>query len=70
MSEQYHDLDIHPIPEDKEPLFINDPWLIDRSQAVTDSVNKEPEPLKFGKITKKTAQMHESERFRVNFIGS
>ena len=44
MSTQHHDLDIHPIPENKEPLFINEPWLIDRSQAVMDYVSKSPEP--------------------------
>ena len=44
MSAQYHDLDIHPIPEDMDLLFINEPWIIDRSQAVMDFVCKEPEP--------------------------
>lgn len=43
MSVQHHDLDVHPIPEDKNPLYINEPWLIDRSQAVMDSVSKEPQ---------------------------
>lgn len=44
MSTQHHDLDIHPIPEDKNPLFINEPWLIDRSHAVMDTAIKAPEP--------------------------
>ena len=26
---EHHDLDIHPIPKEKAPLFINEPWLID-----------------------------------------
>jgi len=43
MNSRHHDSDIHPIPENKEPLFINEPWLIDRSQAVMDSVSKAPE---------------------------
>lgn len=25
----HHDLDIHPIPEEQAPLFINEPWLMD-----------------------------------------
>ena len=44
MNSRHHDSDIHPIPEDKNPLFINEPWLIDQSQAVMDSVSKAPEP--------------------------
>ena len=43
MSSQHHELDIHPIPEDKDPLFINEPWLIDRSQTLLGSMSKEPE---------------------------
>lgn len=27
----HHDLDIHPVPQDKEPLFVNEPWLADTS---------------------------------------
>ena len=44
MNSRHHDLDIHPIPADKNPLFVNEPWLIDQSQAVMDYVNKAPEP--------------------------
>ena len=44
MNSRHHDLDIQPIPEDKNPLFVNEPWLIDQSQAVMDYVNKAPEP--------------------------
>lgn len=29
---------------ENNPLYINEPWLIDRSQAVMNSVSKEPEP--------------------------
>lgn len=28
---EHHDLDIDPIPNESKPLFINEPWLIDRS---------------------------------------
>lgn len=44
MRTEHHDLDIHPIPEEKNHLFINEPWLIDRTQAIMDSVSKTPEP--------------------------
>ena len=26
---EHHDLDIYPIPKEKAPLYINEPWLID-----------------------------------------
>ena len=26
-----HELDPYPIPKDKNPLFINEPWIIDKS---------------------------------------
>lgn len=26
---EHHDLDIYPIPREKSPMFINEPWLID-----------------------------------------
>ena len=44
MNSRHHDLDIHPIPEEKNHLFINEPWLIDRSHAVMDTAIKTPEP--------------------------
>ena len=25
----HHDLDSHPVPEDKPALFVNEPWLAD-----------------------------------------
>lgn len=28
---EHHDLDIHPIPREKAPIYINEPWLIDGS---------------------------------------
>ena len=38
---EHHDLDIYPIPREKTALYINEPWLIDKSimervQLVTD----------------------------------
>lgn len=31
MPSEHHNLDIHPIPKEKVPMFINEPWLIDES---------------------------------------
>ena len=28
---EHHDIDIHPIPENEKPRFINEPWLSDIS---------------------------------------
>ena len=38
----HHDLDIHPIPKEKTPMYINEPWLIDNT-LLGISMNKEPE---------------------------
>ena len=27
----HHTLDVYPIPREKEPMFINEPWLIDKT---------------------------------------
>jgi hypothetical protein len=43
MKLEHHDLDIHPIPKEKTPLFINEPWLIDGSKYEFSWGNKEPE---------------------------
>ena len=40
---EHHTLDVHPIPKDKMPLYINEPWLIDRSMSETGKVSIEPE---------------------------
>ena len=42
---EHHDLDIYPIPREKAALYINEPWLIDKSimervQLVTDLKSK------------------------------
>ena len=38
---QHHQLDVYPVPKDKIPLFINEPWLIDRSLDYP--IKKEPD---------------------------
>jgi hypothetical protein len=43
MSSEHHDLDIHPIPKEKMPMFINEPWLVDRYLFDYGPRNKEPE---------------------------
>lgn len=27
---EHHSLDVWPVPRDKQPMYINEPWLIDR----------------------------------------
>lgn len=43
----HHTLDIHPLPKDQTPLFINEPWLIDETiyfeTAAQKQKAKEPE---------------------------
>ena len=39
---QHHRLDPYPIPKDKTPLYINEPWLIDKSLSEYPS-HREPE---------------------------
>ena len=29
---EHNKLDVFPMPEDEKPLYINEPWLIDRSR--------------------------------------
>ena len=43
MAKEHHDLDIHPIPKEKTPLYINEPWLIDRHIFDYGDWNKEPD---------------------------
>ena len=41
---EHHTLDVHPVPKDKSPMFINEPWLIDQSiLEMTTSLSNEPE---------------------------
>ena len=39
----HHTLDVYPIPKDKAPLYINEPWLIDRSLLEISNGSAEPE---------------------------
>lgn len=38
-----HKLDIYPVPKDKTPMFINEPWLTDPSYDWLDAWGNEPE---------------------------
>jgi hypothetical protein len=42
---EHHDLDINPIPKESKPLFINEPWLIDRSLQWIQETGYDPNPL-------------------------
>ena len=42
---EHHDLDINPIPKESKPLFINEPWLIDRSLQWIQETGYDPIPL-------------------------
>lgn len=42
---EHHDLDIDPIPKDSRPLFINEPWLIDRSLQWIQETGYDSTPL-------------------------
>ena len=40
---EHHTLDVYPIPKDKAPLYINEPWLIDCSLLEISNGSAEPE---------------------------
>lgn len=42
---EHHNLDIQPIPNGSEPLFINEPWIIDRSLQWIQETGFDPAPL-------------------------
>jgi len=42
----HHDLDVYPNPKEKQPMFINEPWLLDLSLLNDEKLSKEPEPQK------------------------
>lgn len=42
---EHHNLDVHPIPNDSQPLFINEPWLIDPSLQWRQETVYDPAPL-------------------------
>ena len=39
---EHHSLDVYPVPREKTPMYINEPWLIDRS-LLSEQVQREPE---------------------------
>ena len=43
---QRHRLDVHPNPRDKAPLYINEPWIIDKSLLDAQDFDREPGPAK------------------------
>lgn len=40
---EHHTLDVYPLPKEKAPLYINEPWLIDASSAEYGIMSREPE---------------------------
>lgn len=42
---EHHNLGINPIPKDSDPLFINEPWIIDRSLQWIQETGFDPTPL-------------------------
>ena len=42
---EHHNLDIEPIPNEPKPLFINEPWIIDRSLQWIQETGFDPTPL-------------------------
>lgn len=42
---EQHALDTHPIPRESEPIFINEPWMIDRSLQWIQETGFDPTPL-------------------------
>ena len=43
---EHHELDRNPIPRDKAPLFVNEPWLADGSYSWIEDWSMEPEKQK------------------------
>ena len=42
---EHHNLDAHPIPKEQKPLFINEPWMIDKSLQWIQEEGYDPAPL-------------------------
>ena len=40
---KHHSLDVYPIPKEKTPMYINEPWLIDKSKYELCTRDKNPE---------------------------
>ena len=43
MMFEHHNLDVHPVPRERKPLFINEPWMVDRSIFREAPVDYEPD---------------------------
>ena len=43
MKLEHHDLDVYPVPKEKKPLYVNEPWLIDDSNYEFSWGKREPE---------------------------
>ena len=43
MKLEHHELDVYPIPKEKKPLYVNEPWLIDYSNYESSWGKKNPE---------------------------
>lgn len=42
---EHHNLDAHPLPIESKPLFINEPWLIDKSLQWIQQLEYDPASL-------------------------
>lgn len=42
----HHNLDVYPMPREKQPMFINEPWMIDESLFALEDRIKEPDSEK------------------------
>lgn len=42
---EHHNIDVHPIPKESQPRFINEPWLIDKSLQWIQPNGYDPAPL-------------------------
>ncbi|WP_303790689.1 hypothetical protein [Ruminococcus flavefaciens] len=42
---EHHNLDAYPLPKESKPLFINEPWLIDKSLQWIQQIEYDPAPL-------------------------
>lgn len=42
---EHHNLDAYPLPKESKPMFINEPWLIDKSLQWIQQIEYDPAPL-------------------------
>ena len=43
MKLEHHDLDVYPVPKEKKPLYVNEPWMLDDSNYEFSWGKREPE---------------------------